>query len=461
MTFTVEGEYNTATVYTNISKEDAEDEAVAQIQTMMDHKSMEGEDDVAIMPDFHWGAGAVIGFTKPLRERVVPNTIGVDVGCGMYAVNFGELEFDSLEELDEEIRERVPTGFDVHERSDYHMKNDFPWVQCTSKLMTLEASLGRELYPDFTYSIEYFNDLCKRVGYDTTRAINSVGTLGGGNHFIELGRDSSGEVWCVIHSGSRGIGAQIAQYWQDRATDKMNERRANTEIPEEIEPYLGANWRPEADAIRDDFEGEEIQRMFDKVSQFIQRTKQSEKNRNTDLDYLEGDEMNGYLRDMIFAQTYASESRKQMARSVSEAIYEVVEQNYSMAYYKDSIESVHNYIDFSDTTIRKGACRAHEGERVVVPLNMSYGTIIAEGKGMDSWNNSSAHGAGRAMSRTAAKQKFDESDFEAQIGDVFMSKKPMDEIPGAYKNPEDVEEALGESLEVVERIKPFMSIKAE
>jgi len=196
---------------------------------------------------------------------------------------------------------------------------------------------------------------------------------------------------------------------------------------------------------------------------FIQQTKNAESSRDTDLDYLEGEEAHGYIIDMIFAQTYASVSRREMMRSVEQALDELEfgTQLNSKPWRYEDVESVHNYIDFEDATIRKGACRAHEGERLIVPLNMKYGTLICEGRGVDSWNNSSAHGAGRAMGRRDAKRQFSEEDFEEQTDGVFMSKNPLDEIPGAYKDPEMIEEALGESVEVVERVEPFLSIKAD
>jgi tRNA-splicing ligase RtcB len=466
MTFKIEGEHNTAVVHTRTDRSNAEREAVEQIQEMVDHEAFVGDDNVAIMPDFHWGAGAVIGFTMPVKDRVVPNTIGVDIGCGMFAVKLDVPQFDKddemLSQIDEEIRESVPMGFDVHSRNDYHMIEDFPYEACKEKLTTFEQNTDFDLPdPDSVYTDSYFEELCQQVGYDQTRAINSMGTLGGGNHFIELGTDSSGDVWCVIHSGSRGIGAEIAQYWQERATNKTTMRQSIEDVPESVREYMNDDWKPKADKIREDFDGEDIQSKFDGVSQAIQEYGPSTSDRNTDLDYLEGDEATGYIIDMIFAQTYASESRKQMARAVDEAVADVLGLDTENAKFLDQVESVHNYIDFEDATIRKGACRAHEGERLVVPFNMSYGTILARGRGQDDWNNSSAHGAGRAMSRTAARDQFDQQDFDEQISDVFMSKQPMDEIPGAYKSAGQVEEALGDSVEVIDHVEPFMSIKAE
>lgn len=458
----IEGDYNTADVKIDDLEEACED----QIREMVNAEAFEGAGDIAIMPDTHWGSGAVIGFTMPVKDKVVPNTIGVDIGCGMFAVNLGELEFDSLEELDSAVRERIPMGFDVHGRNDFHMRDDFPWRECVYKLDAFREAAQFDLPEgDSVYGPDYFNEVTERVGYDKGRAINSVGTLGGGNHFIEFGRsEQTDDVWVIIHSGSRGIGAEIAQYWQDRATALTTKRKSIDDVPDSVQEYMNDNWKPKADKIRADFDGSDIQDKFDEVAMAIQEYGPSTADRNTDLDYLEGAEAHGYIKDMIFAQTYASVSRKQMAVAVLDAVRSLHDEPVDdevPVWWKDEIESVHNYIDFQDATIRKGACRAHEGERLVVPLNMKYGTLLCRGRGVDSWNNSSAHGAGRAMSRTDAKNQFSNEDFEEQTTGVHMSKMPLDEIPGAYKDPEVIEAALGESVEVVDRVVPFLSLKAE
>jgi RNA-splicing ligase RtcB len=238
-------------------------------------------------------------------------------------------------------------------------------------------------------------------------------------------------------------------------------RKSLGDVPDSVADYMGDDWKPLADKIREDFEGSDIQNKFDEVSQAIQQYGPSTADRNTDLDYLKGEEAHGYIKDMIFAQTYASESRREMGFAVAKALASVTGSEQEHLYKVGDVESVHNYIDFEDATIRKGACRAQKEERLIVPFNMKYGTIIARGKGEDAWNESSAHGAGRAMSRTAARNQFTDSDFAEQTEGVYMSKKPMDEIPGAYKTPEDIEAALGGNVEVENRITPFLSIKAE
>jgi len=235
MAFEVNGSYNSATVHTVLSKDESEEEAVEQIQKMVDHEAFTGDSDVEIMSDFHWGSGAVIGFTMPVKNRICPNTIGVDIGCGMYAMNLGQTGHDWNEEqvlhtVDQKIRENIPLGYDVHNRGDYHMYNDFPWELCQEKLDSFVENSDFDSI-DVEYSGEYFSDLCKRVGYDSTRAIDSVGTLGGGNHFIEIGQDSEDDTWVIIHSGSRGIGAETAQHWQDKATSLTTRRQNIDGVP--------------------------------------------------------------------------------------------------------------------------------------------------------------------------------------------------------------------------------------
>lgn len=385
--------------------------------------------------------------------------------CGMLALNFGRVNINldstkNLRRIDKEVRSRIPMGFNVHNSADYHMKNDFPWHVCTDKLKDFEKSTDFE-FDEPEYDASYLNELCNRVGYDVGRAINSVGTLGGGNHFIELGKDENNSLWAVIHSGSRGIGGTIAGYWQGIATERTTTRYSIDDVPKEVREYMNESWNPRSEKIRNDFSGENIQNKFDEVSQAIQEYGPSAADRNTDLDYLEGDEASGYIKDMIFAQTYASESRREMGFAVAKALASVAGSEQEYLYKVNDIESIHNYIDPEDGMIRKGACSAKEGERLVVPFNMEYGTIITEGKGKDSWNKSSAHGAGRAMSRTAAKKQFTEDDFDDQTDGVFMTKQPLGEIPGAYKSPENVENALGGNVEIINRIDPILSIKAD
>lgn len=468
---TITGESTTATVMTDQYDETTEE----QIQEIVNHEAF--QNPIRVMPDCHAGAGAVIGFTMPIDRRIVPNTVGVDIGCGMTGLRLGNPEFHldvrleqsekTMERLDEEIRKAVPMGRDVHdfEEQEYHIVNDFPWDDCQD---TLDAFAENHEWMDVDavdwfdgYGKEYFLDACRRVGYDNSRAINSLGTLGGGNHFIEISRSQAFDgLWVVVHSGSRGIGLSIAQHWQDKATKYTSSRKNLEDVPSHVRPYLKDNWKPDADAIRADFEGEEIQDVFDNVSQAIQEYGPSTDTRNTDLDYLEGVEATGYVIDMIFAQRYASESRLQMVKAVAEVIHgeNADDEKYEV------IESTHNFIDFRDGVIRKGATRARDGERLIIPFNMRDGTIVCRGQGNDEWNNSAPHGAGRRMSRTRAFEELSLDAFKETMSDVFstsVTEETLDEAPQAYKDTAVVLSVIEESAEIIDRWKPVMNLKAE
>jgi len=472
----IEGEYTTAEIKT----EEVDEATVEQVEDIVDHEAFRG--DVKIMPDAHKGAGAVIGFTMPLGERVCPNTVGVDIGCGMTAYNLGPEAWSRAEaqRIDDEIREKVPMGRDTFgDRSfdsGYHLVEDFPWNACEEKLASLGDSLDMGVESP-GYGKEYFVDLCKRVGQDVNRAITSLGTLGGGNHFVEISESSNtGDHWVVIHSGSRGIGLSIAEYWQKKA------HKARDDRPEEVRKRLkdvdpryykfdldevsddelldwvlggkGKDWK-DMDAVKQIHE-DEPERIEEVHGELVDISKYaSENSKGSPLDYLEGEERQGYLVDMVFAQTYAEENRRIMCENVSEVLGAEV---------KDRINSTHNYIDFDDLVIRKGATRVHEDERGVIPFDMSQGSIIVEGKGNEDWNKSAPHGSGRRGSRRWAHDEFDVEEFEKSMEGVFstsVNEETLDECPQAYKDTEVALERLQETAEVVDTLTPVHAIKAE
>jgi RNA-splicing ligase RtcB len=434
-----------------LPESELEEGVVEQIQTMIDHEAF--KNDVAIMPDTHVGSGAVIGFTMPLGDRVVPNTIGVDIGCGMYAASFGAVNFDqeTLQQWDEEIREKVPMGFEVYDDTDYHVGEDFPWEKATEKLERFSDE--RNFLVQGDYDLNYFKNLCDRVGYDMTRAIDSVGTLGGGNHFIELGYSSTTGLWAIIHSGSRGLGLNVAQHHQKRATElRSAEKFQKDNLPDGYQKYATENLKPKAEKIRENFDGKEIGQVFDIISHARQEATEAF---DDDLAYLEGEEAHQYYVDMIFAQMYASESRKMMMQKVADVVDHIP---------RSPIESVHNFIDFEDMTIRKGATRASEDELAVVPFNMRDGTLLIKGKGNDDWNQSAPHGAGRVMSRSQAFDELSVENFEETMSDVESSSvngETLDEAPMAYKSADLIEAAITPTAEVVDQIRPVLNLKAE
>ncbi|RJT02522.1 RtcB family protein [Halococcus sp. IIIV-5B] len=465
---TIEGEYTTATVM--LARENIEDLTFDQIEEITNHPAFENE--IVVQPDCHPGAGCVIGFTMPLADRVVPNVVGVDIGCGMLAVELDSKPDLTEAAIDDRIRETIPMGWHAHDDQTYHVGEDFPWAETTAKVERLQA--GRDT--DFAfdgYDLEYFKDLCEKAGVDLNKAIDQVGTLGGGNHFIEVAEsDRTGNWWLVFHSGSRALGNSVADYWQTEATERRNATAIDPvtaeDLPEEVRDAGGTpadvtdetGRRIDMDRVaafcRERFEGSEIEANVNRLRQVHHdRQEAFEADRNTDLDYLEGEAAHGYLVDMAFCQTYAWENRRWMAHLVTDALGVEV---------ADSIHSPHNLIDFEDLMIRKGATRAHEGERLIVPYNMGEGSVVLRGKGNPEWNRSAPHGTGRSGSRRWAKKEFTMEEFEAAMDGVFstsVNKNTIDESPMAYKDPALVESRIDETGEVVDRLRPVINCKAD
>ncbi|EMA55863.1 RNA-splicing ligase RtcB [Halococcus salifodinae] len=468
MTTTIEGDHTTAEVY--LDEENLEALTREQIQEMVDHEAF--TEPVRVMPDAHPGAGCVIGFTMPLDDKVVPNVVGSDIGCGMFAIKLAEKPALSNAEIDERIRETIPMGWHAHDNQAYHIGNDFPWQETTHKIDRLQDSLNEEI--DFEgYDLDHFKDLCERAQVDLNKAINQMGTLGGGNHFIEIAEsEQTGEWWAVFHSGSRALGNAVAEYWQETATERRNESTVplltEEDVPEEIREAGGTaamltgedgrriDMERAAAFCRETFDGQAIEANLNRIRQVRHdRAEQLEDDRNTHLDYLEGEAAHGYLIDMAFCQTYAWENRRYMGELVADALGVEI---------ADSIHSPHNLIDFDDLIIRKGATRAHDGERLIVPFNMGEGSVILEGKGNDDWNRSAPHGAGRDGSRTWAKDEFTMEEFESAMDGVFstsISEETLDESPMSYKDPALIESRLAETGEIKDRLAPVINCKAD
>jgi RNA-splicing ligase RtcB len=457
-----------------------------QIETLIDHPAF--TEPVRIMPDTHWGAGAPIGFTMPLGERVVPNIVGVDVGCGMAATNLGpELPLED-EERERRVREAVPMGRNVHDYDDaVHFVEEFPFERANRVFEQFDAAyaerFGEHIDPvefDFDgYDGDYFESLCDRVLADQRQGmgyiIKSAGTLGGGNHFVEFGRArESGDYWLVIHSGSRYLGKSVAEYWQSTATDRRTIGEIREQIPEAYVEYL--KFDPDTvesrdlyawvtggmgesyirkDRLRRELDGKEIEDAFDALGQVQDAIHSSDdEDRNTDLDWLEGREAHGYLVDMLFAQQYARWNRELMSDAVCDALgIDPV----------DRFQSIHNYIDFRDLTVRKGATPARDGQRLLVPFNMAEGSIIARGKGNDEYHQTAPHGAGRVMSRRQAHSEIDMDEFAAAMDGVYSEsviEGVRDEAPMAYKDADAILSAIRPTAEVVEYVDAVHNLKA-
>ena len=382
-----------------------EDEAVAQIRRMCDYEFTEGV-SIRIMPDVHWGKGCTIGTTMTVRDKVVPNLVGVDIGCGMYTVNLGKEEID-LARFDEAAH-YVPSG--------------------------------RNLWDGRQEKFDLLGLRCYRALKDTKRIARSLGTLGGGNHFIEIDRSADGTNYLVIHTGSRNLGKQVAEYYQNIAIDLSHGKdelfRARDEL---IRRYKAEGRRSELqEALKD------LNRGFQAKEAEIP----------ADLAFLFGSYLADYLHDIEICQDFARRNREVLARILLERTGLTA---------GDAFHTIHNYIDTEERILRKGAIAAHAGERVLIPINMRDGSILAVGRGEPDWNYSAPHGAGRLMSRTAAKENLSMDEFRETMADVYttaVNENTLDEAPMAYKSLADIIDVIEDSVDVIEVLKPIYNFKA-
>lgn len=372
-----------------------EDVAFEQIKELGEFEPYQ-DSKIRIMPDCHAGVGCTIGTTMEIKDKITPNLVGVDIGCGMLAVKLKETDID-LQKLDAVINEFVPNGFNIHSEP----KAEFEFNKLLAKNLNVE------------------------------RAKLSIGSLGGGNHFIEVGKNSKDELFLVIHSGSRNIGGQVAKYYQDIAIENSTD---NSKGREELIERL------KKEGKQDEI-GEELKKLKKPII-------------NKDLAYLTGSDFDNYMHDMELMQKFAVLNRRTMANIILEKA-ELTE--------AESFETIHNYIDFNRMILRKGAVSAENGEILLIPINMRDGSIIAKGKGNEDWNYSAPHGAGRLMGRKEAHRKLDFDEFKNQMKDIYSTSvlsETLDEAPNAYKTMNEIIEAIGETVEIIDIIKPIYNFKA-
>lgn len=421
------GKYGTAVVYTD----EVEQTATSQIINLMNQPMAKGA-NVRIMPDVHAGAGCVIGFTSKLTDKIVPNLIGVDIGCGVTTYLLGHKKDMNFEALDNFIKKNVPSGKNVN--SDF----DSPFVA------QLYDNHNISDVPYLTFR-DRVNKISQKVGADVVHVWHSLGTLGGGNHFLEVDEDETGQLWLTVHSGSRNFGLKVAQYHQ-----KVAETYNENAMPED-------EYQRRLRDIRESHTGRYIGVEVGKLNE--ERNRRNQTKNPTGLEYLTGARADEYFADMKIAQIYARLNRRLM-------LARIVEDFFADYFLSDSIvESTHNYIDFSDNVIRKGAIRAHLNEDVVIPLTMADGIIIGTGKGNREWNYSAPHGAGRAMSRSEAKRTLDVLGFvdtmkSRNIYTTTANASTIDEAPLAYKNPDKIIELLSDSVEIQGHLFPVYNFKA-
>lgn len=397
----IKGKVNTALCYAKV----VEEEAIGQIRRMCDYAIAE-DSKIRIMPDVHAGKGCTIGTTMTITDKVVPNVVGVDIGCGMYTVNLGKDDVD-FEKLDEAAH-FIPSGREVWE--------------------------GRQERFDLT-------DLhCYRELKDAKRLARSLGTLGGGNHFIEIDEATDGTKYLIIHSGSRNLGKQVAELYQKLA---INLNRGFGEYLKKRDEIISS--------YKEQGRRSEIQSA---LKQLQWQVYESPVSIPEDLCYLEGKYLEDYLHDVEICQVFARRSREKMA----EIILERTRMNGC-----DAFHTIHNYIDTDEMILRKGAIAAHSGEKVLIPINMRDGSVLAVGKGNPEWNYSAPHGAGRLMSRTKAKANLSMDEYRETMKGIYttsINENTLDEAPMAYKSLEDIIDVIRESVDVIDVMKPIYNFKA-
>lgn len=402
-----------------IFTDNIEQEAVEQINLLLEQEPFK-DCKVRIMPDVHAGKGCVIGFTADLGDKVIPNIVGVDIGCGMLCVELGKIELN-LEKLDKIINEYIPAGRNIREQ----------------KLVNFEKI--NNLY-------------CLRELKETKKFNRAIGTLGGGNHFIEIDVDDENNKYLVIHTGSRNLGKQVADYYQDLAIQLCSGKEDMFKRKEEIiKTYKEQGKKSEIEKALKELEKE---------------YEQSKPNLPNELCYLEGKYREMYLHDMKICQEYASLNRLNIAKEILMNYFEltyVPEIDYPPI-MNNGFETIHNYISFEDNIVRKGAISAKKGERVLIPINMRDGSIIAIGKGNEDWNNSAPHGAGRIMSRHKAKETFKLDEFKETMKDIYSTsvvEETIDESPFVYKPMQEIIDNIKDTVEIEKIIKPIYNFKAK
>ncbi len=395
----IKGKFNTAICYASI----IEEEAIEQIRRMCDYEFTEGS-RIRIMPDVHAGKGCTIGTTMTIKDKAVPNIVGVDIGCGMYTVDLGKTEINFVKV--DEAAHYIPSGLNV-------------WEERQERFDLQELHCYRDLK-------------------DTKRLERSLGTLGGGNHFIEIDEAADGNKYLVIHSGSRNLGKQVAEFYQHLAIDLSKGKEEYLRKRDEIIRTYKEQGRKA-----------EIQKALEMLA-----WDKKESTIPEDLCYLYGSYLEDYLHDVEVCQRFARRNREKMA--------EILLDRSGMA-GGDSFHTIHNYIDTDEMILRKGAIAAHKGEKILIPINMRDGSVLAVGKGNPEWNYSAPHGAGRILSRRAAKDQLNLEAYRQSMEGIYttsVNASTLDEAPMAYKSLEDIIDVIRESVDIIDIMKPIYNFKA-
>lgn len=395
----ITGKYNSAKIFTDVIDE----LSVKQIEELCNQEFISGS-KIRIMPDVHAGAGCTIGTTMTITDKIVPNLVGVDIGCGMETIKIKEksLDFDRFDKL---IYEKIPSGINIRNTPHkYASEINIEELKCL-------------------YNINQF------------RAQRSIGTLGGGNHFIEVDKDDEGNLYIVIHSGSRHLGKEVAEYYQEEAYKQLN--NCSKKILDDTIEELKSSGRQS-----------EIQTTIKKMKE------QNITNIPKALAYTSGYLFDEYIHDMKIVQQYAVLNRKAMADELIRGLNLTVENEFT---------TIHNYIDTGLMILRKGAVSAGAGEMLLIPINMRDGSLICTGKGNGDWNYSAPHGAGRLFSRKQARQRFSVEEFQESMSGIFttsINNDTLDECPMAYKSIDDIIDNISPTVDITKIIKPVYNFKA-
>lgn len=393
------GKYATAKVFTDV----VDEASISQVILLCNQEMAQGS-RIRMMPDIHAGKGCTVGTTMTIRDKTVPNLVGVDIGCGMETVRLREKHFQP-QQLDKLIYQRIPSGFAIREKPHKYMDSvDLTALRCYKSI-------------------------------DPLRAEKSLGSLGGGNHFIEVDRDDDGSLYLIVHSGSRHLGLEVAKFYQDEAYRRLN-----------------GSSKADADALAAKLKAEGREKEIQKALKALRNTKRTPV--PYVLAYAQGELFDDYIHDMAIVQRFASLSRQAMVDEMLRGM---------KLHAEESFTTIHNYIDTDAMILRKGAVSAKEGERLLIPINMRDGSLICVGKGNEDWNCSAPHGAGRLMSRADAKQSFTVSQFKKEMDGIYttsVGKSTLDECPMAYKRMEDIVGNIGETVEIEKVLRPVYNFKA-
>lgn len=395
----LKGKYNEAKIFTDI----VDEASISQVLLLLNQEFVT-DSKIRLMPDIHAGAGCTIGTTMTITDKIVPNLVGVDIGCGMETIRIKENHLE-LQKLDKLIYEKIPSGFNIREKAHrYFEEIDLEGLHCYKHI-------------------------------DSRRAEKSLGTLGGGNHFIEVNKDGEGNIYVVVHSGSRHLGLEVANFYQEEGYKVLN-----------------GSTKKDIDVLIADLKAHGKEREIQKSITKLKNTKRTDIPKQ--LAYVSGELFEQYIHDMKIVQKYAELNRQAMIDEIIKGMkIHVVEQ----------FTTIHNYIDTDAMILRKGAVSARKEEKLIIPINMRDGSLVCIGKGNDDWNQSAPHGAGRLMSRSAAKESFTVSEFKNQMNGIYttsVNKDTLDECPMAYKKMDDIVKNIGDTVDIVKIIKPIYNFKA-